>query len=60
MNDPIMYQLFWPPIPHKVPSDIPENDGKLGDDPNNHVMTYHLSCSSNFFIDDSICLRIFQ
>ena len=55
-NDPILYNPSWPPIPNKIPSDIPKFDGKLGEDPNTHAMTYHLWCSSNSFIDDSIRL----
>jgi hypothetical protein len=34
--------------------------GKPGEDPNNHVMTFHLWCSSNSLMDDSIHLRLFQ
>ena len=48
------------PIPVKLPSDIPKLDGKYGDDPKNHVMTFHLWCSSNSLMDDSIRLRLFQ
>jgi hypothetical protein len=59
-NDPIFHSPFWPPIPAKLPSDIPKFDGKPGEDPSNHVMTYHLWCSSNSLNDDSICLHLFQ
>jgi hypothetical protein len=31
-----------------------------GEDPANHVMTFHLWCSSNNIMDDSIHLRLFQ
>jgi hypothetical protein len=58
-NDPILHFPFWPIIPAKLPSDIPKFDGKLGEDPNNHVMTFNLWCSSNSFMDDSIQLRLF-
>lgn len=37
-----------------VAFDLELFDGKPGEDPNNHVMTYHLWCSSNSLIDDSI------
>ena len=50
----------WPAIPVKLPSDIPKSDGKQGDDPKNHVMTFHLWCSSNSLMDDSIHLSLFQ
>ena len=57
---PIRHNPSWPPIPIKLPSDIPKFDGKQGDDPKNHVMKFHLWCSSNSLMDDSIRLRIFQ
>ena len=41
-NDPILYNPSWPPIPHKLLSDIPKFDGKPGEDANTYVMTYHL------------------
>jgi len=47
-------------MPNKLPSDIPKFEGKPGEDPSNHVMTYHLWCASNSISDDSICLRLFQ
>jgi hypothetical protein len=59
-NDPIFHSPVWPAIPAKLPSDIPKFDGKSGEDPNNHVMTFHLWCSSNSLMDDSIHLRLFQ
>jgi hypothetical protein len=60
LNDPIRHSPQWPAIPAKLLSDIPKFDGKAGDDPNNHVMTFHLWCSSNSLMDDSIRLRLFQ
>ena len=59
-NDPICHQAFWPPIPTKLPSDIPKFEGKAGQCPQNHIMTFHLWCSSNNIIDDSIRQRLFQ
>jgi len=59
-NDPINYLLYWPLMPNKLPSDISKFEGKSGEDPSNHVMTYHLWCASNSIIDDSIRLRLFQ
>jgi hypothetical protein len=56
MNDPISHSPFWPVILAKLPSDILKFYGKLGDDPNNHVMNFHLWCSSNSLMDDSILL----
>ena len=53
-NYPILYNPSWPPIPHKLSSDIPKFDGKPGEDPNTHVMTYHLWCSLNSLIDNFI------
>jgi hypothetical protein len=60
LNDPILHSPHWPVIPTNLPSDIPKFDGKPGEDPNNHVMTFHLWCSSNSLMNDSIRLRLFQ
>jgi len=60
LNDPIHHSPQWPTIPAKIPLDIPKFDDKVGEDPNNHVMTFHLWCSSNSLMDDSIRLRLFQ
>ena len=59
-NDPIRHQYFWTPMPAKMPSDIPKFEGKTGECPQNHIMTFHLWCSSNNIIDDSIRLRLFH
>jgi hypothetical protein len=59
-NDPILHAPFWPTIPTKLPSDIPKFDGKPREDPNNHVMNFHLWFSSNSLMGDSILLRLFQ
>jgi len=47
-------------IPSKLPSDIPEFDGKPVEDPSIHIMTYHSWCSSNSLMDDSVRLHLFQ
>ena len=60
MNDLIFYLSYWSPMPNKLPIDIPKFEGKSGEDPSNHVMTYHLWCASNSLIDDSNQLHIFQ
>ena len=43
-NDPIRHQTFWPPMPTKLPSDIPKFEGKAGECHQNHIMTFHLWC----------------
>jgi hypothetical protein len=58
-NDPIWHHLAWPPVPVKIPTDIPKFDGKTGENPTNHITTYHLWCVSNSFLDDSIKLWLF-
>ena len=60
INDLIHHDPSWPAIPVKLPSDIPKFDGKPDEDPKNHVMTFHLWCSSNSLMDGSIRLRLFQ
>jgi hypothetical protein len=59
-NDPILHNPNWPAMPTKLPSDIPKFEGKAGDYPANHVMTFHLWCSSNNIMEDSVRLRLFQ
>jgi hypothetical protein len=52
--------VSWPPILTKLPSDILKFEGKIDEDPSDHVTPFHLWCSSNSLNDDSICLRPFQ
>jgi hypothetical protein len=59
-TNPILHDPTWPNMPTKIPSDIPKFEGKQGEYPTNHVMTFHLWCSSNNIMDDSILLRLFQ
>jgi hypothetical protein len=59
-NDPIFHDATWPNMPTKLSLDIPKFEGKPGEDPTNHVMNFHLWCSSNNIMDDSIHLSLFQ
>ena len=59
-NDPISHSPVWPVILAKLPFDILKFDGNPGKDPSNHVMNFHLWCSSNSLMDDSIRLHLFQ
>jgi hypothetical protein len=59
-NNPISHSPVWPAIPAKLPSDILKFDGNPGEDSNNHVMNFHLWCSSNSLMDDSIHFHLFQ
>jgi hypothetical protein len=47
-------------MPTKIPLDIPKFDGKLGEDPSMDIMTYHLWCSSNSLMGESVRLCHFQ
>ena len=60
MNNPISHDPAWPTVPNKLPLDIPKFEGKPGEDPSEHVTTFHLWCSSNSLHEDSIRLRLFQ
>jgi hypothetical protein len=60
LNDPILHSPYCPVIPTKLPSNIPKFDSRSGEDPNNHVMKFHIWCLSNSLMDYSIRLRIFQ
>jgi hypothetical protein len=59
-NDPILHDPTWPAMPTKLPSNIPKFEGKDGEDLANHIMKFHLWCSSNNIMDESIHLRLFQ
>jgi hypothetical protein len=59
-NDPILNDPTWPTMPTKIPSYILKFEENAGDDPTNHIMTFHLWCSSNNIMYDSVQLRLFQ
>lgn len=59
-NDLILHSPYWPPVSSKIPGDCPKFNGKGKEDPQAHVMTYHLWCLSNSYVDDSIRLCLFQ
>jgi hypothetical protein len=60
MNDPMCHDPMWTLIPTKLPSDIPKFEGKTGEDPGDHVTTFHIWFSSNSLNDDYIRLKLFQ
>jgi hypothetical protein len=59
-NDTILHDATWSNMPTKFSSNIPKFEGKPMEDPANHFMTFHLWCSSNNIMDDSILLRLFK
>ena len=60
MNNSVSHDPTWLNVPKKLPSEIPKFEGKAGEDPSEHVTTFHLLCSSNSLHDHSIRLRLFQ
>jgi hypothetical protein len=60
LNDAICHDPRWPPMPTKLPLDIPKFESKPNKDLGDHVTTFHLWCSSNSLRDDSVQLRLFQ
>jgi hypothetical protein len=60
LNDPICHDPHWPPMPTKLPSDIPKFEAKPNEDFEDHVTTFHIWCSSNSLKDDYVQLRLFQ
>jgi hypothetical protein len=60
LNDLILHSPYWPVILAKLPSYIPKFYDQSGEDTNNHVMNFHLWCSSNSLMDESIRLHLFQ
>jgi hypothetical protein len=59
-NDPILHNPTWPAMQPNFHQTYQSLKGKAGDDPANHVMTFHLWCSSNSIMEDSVRLRLFQ
>ena len=60
MNDHVHHDTTWTPIPTKLPSNILKFKGKTGEDPSDHVTTFHLWLSSDPLKDEYICLILFQ
>ena len=60
MNGPVSHNPTWTLVPTKLPSDILKFEGKNGEDPSDHITTFHLWCSSNVLNDNSIQLRLFK
>ena len=60
INDPIHYDASWLAMPTKLPSEIPKFEGLVGEDPSNHVRSFHMWCSSTSITDDFVRLRLFQ
>jgi hypothetical protein len=60
MNDPILHDRTWPNIPTKLPYDILKFEGKHGEYPANHIMYFHLWCSSNSIMEYFFLLQLFQ
>jgi len=60
LNDLICHDPRWPPMLTKFPLDIPKFEVKPGEDPDDHMTTFHLWCSSNSLRDNYIQLRMFQ
>jgi hypothetical protein len=53
-NDPILHDPTWSTMLTKLPLDIPKFEGKMRDDPTNHIMTFHLWFSSNNIMDEFV------
>ena len=57
-NDLVAHDLPWLFVPAKIPSDIPKFEVKSGEDPGDHVTTFHLWCYSNSLNHDSFRLML--
>jgi len=60
LRNPICHDPHLPAMLTKFPSDIPTFEGKPGKDPGEHMINFHLWCSSNSLRDDSVQLHLFQ
>ena len=47
INDPIHHDPGWPAMPTKLPSNIPKFEGNVGEDPTNHVRSFHIGVCPN-------------
>jgi hypothetical protein len=47
-------------MPTKLPSNIPNFEGKLGEDPSNHMISFNLWCSSNSITEEFVRICLFQ
>ena len=56
INYLVSHDMMWLVVPTKIPSDIPEFEGKNGEDPREHVTTFHLWFSSYSLNNDYVCL----
>ena len=55
-NDHVSHDSMSRVVPAKLPSNIPKFEGKSGEDPREHVTTFHLWSSSNSLNHDSVHL----
>lgn len=60
INNPIHHDASWPSMLTMLPLDIPKFEGNDGEDPTNHVYSFHMWCLSNSIADDYIRLRLFE
>ena len=60
IKDRIRHSPAWPPIPTKLPSDIPKFEGKVNEYPKMNIMTFLLWCSLNSLMENNIRLSLFQ
>lgn len=59
-HDPILHSPYWPLVPTKILGDCLKFEGNSREEPQAHVMTYHLWFSSNTWVEDSVRLCFFQ
>lgn len=60
INDPLLHDHNLPPMPTKLPSNIPKFEGNPREYPTNHVPSFHMWFSSNSISKESIHLHLFQ
>lgn len=60
IDSPIAHDPAWPAMSTKLPLDIPKFKGQETKDLANHIMSFHVSCSSNNIIEDLVHLCLFQ
>ena len=59
-NDLVCHDLVWNHVPTKLNLHVLKFEGKNGEDPGDHVTTFHLCSSSNLLNHDYVLLQVFQ
>lgn len=60
LNDPLLHDLNWLPMPTNIPMNFPNLERNLGDDSTDHIKYFYMWCSSSSIMDDLVHLHLFH